>query len=204
MELKITPKQKMDIAGIDIENIFSKIRSENISFGISAIKKLDEMEIQSWLVESLEIEWDLAENVEGDVSRESFYLGNNRILVVKAKQLNIKTFLLLAESVIECSFADNPFYKVFIFVKVILEEFFCILDQEVAMVYTCLCREYFYQGKRFLFPDVYEDIRSCLKEDLDVNWSLARVKEKIDKLEEQRIVEIVNGELQVRDKINFY
>ena len=152
--------------------------------------------IQKAIGDSTELEFDLETPQEN--TRLSFYSINHQLVVIKRKSINIKMILELLIDTFNFSVGDN-WTKIGVILSVLFKTFFDVLDDDIALVYSYLCNEYFINHIKISNIEIYDKVN----EYLGLNWSNDKINKILLQLENKRVIEFVDGVLKVKDKIYF-
>ena len=96
------------------------------------------------------------------------------------------------------SVGDN-WTKIGVILSVLFKTFFDVLDDDIALVYSYLCNEYFINHIKISNIEIYDKVN----EYLGLNWSNDKINKILLQLENKRVIEFVDGVLKVKDKIYF-
>lgn len=199
--MQIEKNIKYEMLDIDINKVCREIKREVFAKELYSIKEDELFFLQETIGEIIEL--DIETQVLSDNTRKSFYLSNNRIVVIKNKKINIKLFFDILDASYEL--IDNRIEKrIAIIIELFIKLFFNVLNKDSAIVYSYLCNEYFIHARQFKNTEVNERINQYLKKKLGLSWSEDKILEILRYLEEDiRVIECRNGVFHVNDKIYF-
>ncbi len=196
MELQLTNSEKYELIEIDLEELCNEIQREILTRELYLVNKSEKYMIQKAIGDSTELEFDLETPQEN--TRLSFYSINHQLVVIKRKSINIKMILELLIDTFNFSVGDNG-TKIGVILSVLFKTFFDVLDDDIALVYSYLCNEYFINHIKISNIEIYDKVN----EYLELNWSNDKINKILLQLENKRVIEFVDGVLKVKDKIYF-
>ncbi len=201
MELQLTNNEKYMLLDINPEELCKKIKNEVFTKELYTIKDEELDLIQGIIGDSIELEVD-TEASENNNVRVSFYTLNDKIVVIKRKKIDIKLLIDLLIHSVEFS-VGNTGTRIVVILNILQKLFLNILDDDVAILYSYLCKEYFVNGNKFSNIEIFGNINKHLKEYLGLSWSNNKINKILLQLERLQVIEFSNGILHVKDKIYF-
>ena len=198
MELKLTNNEKCELLELDADSWCEEVREELFFREGHVMSGAERLGLQDAIGESLELEIETEAPQEN--TRLSFYTSNNKIIVIKKKRFDIKRFFGLTISVLGMT-SENALGITAAIVEILMNHFFTILDEDASMVYSYLCYEYFYNGKRFDNTEIFEKVNQHLAHALGYRWPESKIREELSQLEDVKVIECMEGKWYVYDKI---
>lgn len=196
----LTNENKFGLLDIDIKEVCQDIRGKVSVLESCALSDDELNSIQNIIGDSIELDLDLEEPVEN--TRVSFYTKDGKVVVVKAKKLDVKRLFNLFRLSLEFM-AGNELTKIGVTISILLELFFQFPDKDLSDVYVYLAHEYFDNGKKFNNIEIFDAVNQHLKSE-GVRRSNEKIQEELKMLENDlHVIECVNGIYEVKDKIYF-
>ena len=200
MKLQLTEFQKYEMLEIDVTELRDEIRKRILVVDMYSVKENELDMMQSAISNSIELEFD-AEIPDGN-TKLSFHMFDNKVLVIKKKQFSIKLFWSLMNDAVAFQ-AGNDVVRAWIVLNVIFKVFFSVLDEDVSFVYSCLCKEYFTNGRKINNVEIFDEINKYARQNLGGSWSNDKINKILLELEKLKVVTFEDGCLNVKDKIYF-
>lgn len=198
---QLSNAEKFKLLEIDETQLRQMIQN---AFLIEESHKLKDYELDSisgMIGESIALEFDTEEPVEN--TRASIYVREGKVVVLKAKMLNIGKLFSLAVKAPEFMRGDN-YFRICIVISALYQIFYQELDEDLSKIYTYLASEYFQHGRKFNNVEIYDVVNQYVKENSGVKWTHEKINKKLAKLEnELKVIECVDGIYNVKDKIYF-
>lgn len=198
---KLTNLEKFKLLEINIDELQQEIQREISMTEMHKVSDGALSEISDIIGDSIELEVAAEEPLEN--TKASFLMKEGRVLVLKAKRLNVKQLFFLftkAQQFLE----GNELERIAIVIYSIFMLFFQNLDEDLSRIYAYLAYEYFHNGRKFNNVEIFDAINRYLKESLDTSWTNREIDQKLIWLEKElRVLECINGIYEVRDKIYF-
>lgn len=200
MELQLTNDEKYELLEINQGDLCEEIKKETFITQLYTIKDDELSLIEGIIGDSIELEIDISDSE--DITRASFRVWGNQIVVIRSKKLNIKRLVELMLHAYEFS-TGGAAAKIGVVLNILVKQFFDVLDDDVAIIYSHLCIEYFKNHRVFGNIEIFDEVNRYLGQNLGLNWSNDKINRILTELENLRVIEFDNGNLYVKDEIYF-
>lgn len=199
--MQLANNEKYKQLGIDSEE-FCNIIQNDIRLKGYIIKKEHLNSVKKIVGDSIEFDIE-SDTSGGDITRASFYVSNEQIVVIKGKKLNIKLMISMLFNLFEFSRETDIVIKIETILNILMQLLFNVLDEDVSIIYLYLANEYFNNNNRFNNIEIYERINTYLKNSRKLSWSDTKINKLLLQLENLEVIECSNGVYLVKDKIYF-
>lgn len=199
--LHLTYDEKLKLLDIDPNELHGILRRELSMAQLRTIEDEKVCEFQDVIENCIEIETELVPS-DGDFSRASFYTADGKVIVIKRKRFNIRTFFNMIFNILP-SIGGNCFAIIYAVLNVLMHMFIQILDEDVTGVYLFLCHEYYQNGRCFDNTEIFDKVNQHLEEIQGVHWPDSKINRILLCLEDIRVIECREGIFQPNDYIYF-
>lgn len=201
MMLRLTYDEKFKLLDIDPNELHKTLRRELSMAQLRTIEDEKVCELQDAIENCIEIETELAP-LDGDYNRASFYIADGKVIVIKLKRFNIRTFFNVLLNILP-SIGGNCFAIIGAVLNVLMNVFVQILDEDVTSIYLFLCHEYYKSGRCFDNTEIFDKVNQYLEETQGVHWPDSKINRILLNLESIHVIECREGIFQPNDYIHF-
>lgn len=199
MILHLTYDEKFKLLDIDPNELHKTLSSELSMAQLRTIEDEKVCKFQNVIGHCIEIETELIP-LNGDYNRASFYTSEGKIIVIKLKKFNIKTFFNVLFSILP-SIGGNQFAIIYAIINVFMNLFLQTLDEDMTIVYLFLCQEYYQNGRYFDNIEIFNKVNQYLEKTQGIHWPNSKINHILLKLENIHVIECAEGIYKPKDYI---
>ncbi len=200
MMLRLTYDEKFKLLDIDPNDLHKTLSRELSMAQLRTIEDEKVCELQDAIENCIEIETELLP-LDGDYNRASFYTADGKVIVIKLKRFNIRTFFNALLHIFP-SIGGNCFAIIGAVLNVLMDVFVQILDEDVTSVYLFLCHEYYQNGRCFDNTEIFDKVNQHLEATQGVHWPDSKINRILLNLESIHVIECREGIFQPIDYIH--
>ena len=195
----LTCDEKFKFLDIDSNELHRILRRKLSMAQLRTFEDEEVIQFQDVIGNCIEIET-TSTPLDGDYNRASFYTADGKVIVLKLKRFNIKTFFNVLLDILP-SIGGNCFSITSAVLNVLMDIFFQILDEDVTTVYLFLCQEYYQNGRLLDNTEIFDKVNQHLEQTQGVHWPDSKINRILLSLEDIHVIECRDGIFQPNDYI---
>ena len=196
----LTCDEKFRLLDIDSNELHRILRRELSMAQLRTFEDEEVCQFQDAIGNCIEIETAQIP-LDGDYNRASFYTADGKVIVLKRKRFNTKTFFNVIFDILP-SIGGNCFAIMSAILNILMKMFFQVLDEDVTAIYLFLCQEYYNNGRLFDNIEIFDKVNQHLEQTQGVHWPDSKINRILLSLEEIRVIECKDGIFQPNDYIH--